>query len=318
MLLRALPLVTFLIISGVGYGQTQKSVTPPAATSAGGSAGTEGLLAKLVTRPTIMVFPFFRENQTVRQVVEDDPHNRVVMTKVKEAFDRRGYSTLDFMARVRNLNLNQALTADTKTDFKSQVIQSSGADIAVEIEYRFAESGSGNEVSVVLNAYESSTGASLSNKVGSSGKFYSQDVAKLVSRATDPILDDFLNVMQQKFTDIVENGRYLSLEFHIAETSDLTMEQPVGTDKLALSDALEAWVSDHTNSYHIQGVSENKAIFDVIRVPRTDPSARPLTTTRYALSILSFCNGLAAVGKPGRTLRAERLVKGNTILITLK
>lgn len=312
--MRHIFIILLLVDSLMGVAQTTPTKPPSATSTVPADASTN----QLVTRPTIMVFPFFRENQSLRKVVEEDVNNRVVMAKVKEAFDRRGYSTIDFMSRARNLNLNEVLTADTKTDLKSQVIQSSGADLAVEVEYTYTESPSGNEVSVILNAYESSTGSSLSNKVGSSGKFYSQDVAKLASRAMDPIVEDFLNVMQQKFTDIVQNGRYLSLEFHIAEASGLTMEQLVGADKLALSDALEAWVSDHTNSYHIQGVSENKAIFDVIRVPRTDAASKPLTTTRYALSILSFCNSLNQVDKPTRTIRAERLVKGNTILITLK
>lgn len=265
-----------------------------------------------------MVFPFFKEGQSLRAVVENDPTNRVVMAKVKEAFDRRGYATLDFLSKVRNLNVNDVLTADTRNDLKTQVIQSSGADIAVEVEYTYVENYSGNEVSVVLNAYESSTSSSLANKVGSSGKFYSQDVAKLVSRAIDPILDDFLNLMQLKFTDIVQNGRYLSIEFGVAEGSGLTMNTEVGTDGLALSDVLESWMGDNTNSYHIQGVSDLKAIFDVVRVPRTDKQGRPLTTTRYALDILKFGNGLFIAQKPERKLRTERIVKGNTILITLK
>ncbi|WP_266368989.1 DUF6175 family protein [Tellurirhabdus rosea] len=273
---------------------------------------------QLATRPTIMVFPFFREGQNLRQVVEDDANNRVVMAKVKEAFDKRGYSTLDYLSKVRNLNVSDVLTGDTKSDLKSQLIQSSGADICVEVEYRYTESPTGNEVSVVLNAYESSTSSSLSNKVGSSGKFYSQDVAKLTSRAADPILDDFLNVMQQKFTDIVQNGRYLSLEVGLAEGSDLTMNTEVGADGLALSDALEVWIGEHTKSYHILGVSALKTTFDVLRVPRLDPQGRPLTTTRYALDILRFCNSLYTTKKPDRKLKTSRLVKGNTIFITLQ
>jgi hypothetical protein len=314
----ALWALLLLTVWRVSYGQrTKLEKTPPQSVSTSASS-TDTSLNRLVTRPTIMVFPFFKEKQTIRAVIENDLYNRVVMAKVKEAFDRRGYSTLDYMSKIRNLNVNEVLTADARNDLKTQVIQSSGADIAVEVEYTYTQSHTGNEVSVVLNAYESSTSSSLANKVGSSGKFYSEDVAKLVSRAADPILDDFLNLMQQKFTDIVQNGRYLSIEFGVAEGSGLTMNTMVGSDGLALSDAIESWISDNATSYHIQGVSDLKTIFDVVRIPRTDKQGRPLTTTRYALDILKFGNSLFMGQKPDRKLRTERLVKGNTLLITLK
>jgi len=274
--------------------------------------------AKLVTRPTIMVFPMFKENESIREVVENDINARIVMTKVKEIFDKRGYSTVDFLSKARNMAINEILTSENQTDLKTQIISGSGTDICVEVEYIFNTSGSGNEVSVTLNAYESSTSMTLANKVGSSGKFYTQDIARLINRSVELISEDFLNIMQQKFNDIVENGRYLSLEFNLADGTDINMETEIGSDTLPLSDIIEEWVSTHTKSYHIQGTTNLKTIFDVIRVPRNTPDNRPLTTTRYSLDIMKFCNQLSLSKKPERKIRSERLVKGNTILITLK
>lgn len=273
---------------------------------------------KVAVRPTIMVFPFFKEGQNIRQLVEDDVNNRIVMAKVKEAFDKRGYSTIDFLSKVRNLTTNEVLNSETQTDLKTQIIQSSGADICVEVEFNYAESSSGNDIKVILNAYESSTSSSLSNKVGFSGKFYTQDVGRLAARATDSVIEDFLNIMQEKFTDIIENGRYLSLEFNLAADANLKMSTEVGKEGLPLSDALEAWIADNTKNYHIQGVTDLKTIFDVIRVPRLDSQGRNLTTTRYSLDIFRFCNTLFPTQKPERKLKVERLIKGNTIFITFK
>jgi Family of unknown function (DUF6175) len=273
---------------------------------------------KVTVKPTVMVFPFFKERQNIRQLVEEDVNNRVVMAKVKEAFDKRGYSTIDFLSKVRNLTTNEVLNSETQSDLKTQIIQSSGADICVEVEFSYSESSAGNDIKVILNAYESSTSSSLSNKVGFSGKFYTQDVGRLAARATDAVIEDFLNVMQEKFSDIIENGRYLALEFNLAADADVKMSTVVGKDGLPLSDALEAWIAENTKNYHIQGVTDLKTIFDVIRVPRLDAQGRNLTTTRYSLEIFKFCNALFPTAKPDRKLKVERLIKGNTIFITFK
>ncbi len=268
---------------------------------------------QLVTRPTIMVFPFFKEGEDIRKLVESDVNNRVVITKVKEAFDNRGYSTVDFLSKVRNLQTNDALTSDKQTDVKTAIIQSSGTDICVEVEYDYERSTSGNRIKVILTAYESSASASLANKLGFSRKVYSEDVGLLASQAVESVVPDFLNVMQEKFNDIVENGKYMALEFNINADSGVTMSNEAGKDNLPLSDVLEEWVGNNSKRYHIQGVTDLKTIFDVVRVPRMDAQNRPLTATRYGLEVLKFCNNLTMGTKK---LKVERLIKGNTIFVS--
>lgn len=268
-------------------------------------------------RPTVMVFPFFREGENIKEIIEQDENNRIVISKVKEMFDSRGFSTIDFLSKSRNLITNQLINEDTQTDLKTQIIQSSGADISVEVEYQYSETSSGNEVKVILNAYESSTSASMANKVGFSKKFYSTDIGKLANRAIQEIAEDFLNTLQSKFDDIVENGRYMSLEFGLGENSELSMDTEIGSDQTALSDVLEEWVEANTSSYHILGVTDKKVIFDVVRVPRLDKNGNVLTTSKYALQLVNFCKKLTLASSPPQNIKVTRLVKGNTIFITL-
>lgn len=273
---------------------------------------------QLVTKPTIMVFPFFKEGDEIRKLVEEDLNNRIVLTKVKEAFDNRGFSTIDFLSKVRNLQTNDALTSDKQTDVKTAIIQSSNADICVEVEYAFQKSTTGNQVKIILTSYESSASASLSNKVGFSRKVYSDDIGKLSSDAVESIVQDFLNVMQEKFNDIVENGKYMAMEFNLNSDSGITMSSEIGKDNLPLSDVLEEWVGNNSKSYHIQGVTDLKVDFDVVRVPRSDDKGKSLTSTRYALEVLKFCNSLTASGTTAKKLKVERLIKGNKIFISFK
>lgn len=279
-------------------------------------ASTANQQNQLVTKPTIMVFPFFKEGEDIRTILEGDVNRRIVLTKVKEAFDNRGYSTVDFISKARNLQTNNVLNG-AQTDVKTQIIQASGADIAVEVEYDVYK-GAGTKVKVILTAYETSTSASLSNKMGESPLFNTNDIGALAAKATEGVINDFLNVMQEKFTDIVQNGKYMAVEFGLTENANITMSSEVSKGGLPLSDTIEEWIGENSKGYHIQGVTDLRLIFDQVRIPRTDAQGKNLTPTRYALEILKFCNALTLAEEPTKKLKIERTIKGNTLFINFK
>jgi hypothetical protein len=279
-------------------------------------ASTANQQNQLVTKPTIMVFPFFKEGEDIRTILEGDVNRRIVLTKVKEAFDNRGYSTVDFISKARNLQTNSVLNG-AQTDVKTQIIQASGADIAVEVEYDVYK-GAGTKVKVILTAYETSTSASLSNKMGESPLFNTNDIGALAAKATEGVINDFLNVMQEKFTDIVQNGKYMAVEFGLTENASITMSSEVSKGGLPLSDTIEEWIGENSKGYHIQGVTDLRLIFDQVRIPRTDAQGKNFTPTRYALEILKFCNALTLAEEPTKKLKIERIIKGNTLFINFK
>jgi hypothetical protein len=272
---------------------------------------------KLITKPTIMVFPFFKEGEDIRKLIEEDVNNRVVLAKIREAFDTRGYSTVDFLSKARNLLTEQAMN-DAQTDLKTQVIQSSGADIAIEVEYALQRSSLGNSVKVILTAYESSTSASLANKIGSGPYFRTEDVGGLAEKAVNTIAEDFLNTMQLKFDDIVKNGKYMAVIIGLNENSEFNMSTEVGTDNLPLSDAIEEWIGNNSNGYHIQGISNLQLTFDQVRIPRTDSQGKNYTPSKFALEIIKFCNKLYPSESQTQKMKTEKIIQGNKIYINFK
>ncbi len=264
-------------------------------------------------QPKIMVIPYTKEGEDIRTVLEADVNKRIALTKIKEAFDSRGFTTVDFTAKLKASGDNAIFAADNQTDLKNQIIQMSGADIYVEAETDILLSSTGNSVKMLVTAYEISTGNSLANKVGESGKFYTDDIGKLASKAIESCAEDFLNVMQNKFTDIVENGKSIIINFGFAETSVHTMSSEVGTQSLQLSDELELWMEEHAykNNYHIQGTTDRQMIFDDVRIPLKDPvTGNNYNTNKFALEILKFMRSFG--------LKIARDIKGNTIYITIQ
>ena len=258
-------------------------------------------------QPKIMVIPYVSEGEDLRYVLESDVDKRIALTKIKEVFDSRGFTTVDFVAKLKSAKDNNIFTSDNQTDVKDQIVQMSGADVYVQAEVTKLESGSGNSVSVVMTAYEASTGNSLSNKVGQSGKFYTDDFGKLTSKAVESVSDEFLNVMQAKFTDIVNNGKSLNIDISFAQGSKYKMSSEVAPENLPLSDQIEMWMEKNAykNNYHIQGTTDKRMILDDVKIPLKDANGKNYNPNKFALEIFKFFKSL--------NMHTDIDIKGNTI-----
>lgn len=274
------------------------------------------VLAQNVVQPKIMVIPYTKEGEDIRTVLEADENKRIVLAKIKEAFDERGVSTIDFVAKLKAMESGNVFNLENKQDSKSLIIDMSGADIYVEAEIvcmqGYSSGKTDSRVKVVVIAYEAATGASLANKVGESGTFYTNDIGKLGMKAISSCADDFLRIMQEKFSDIAENGRSLMLQIGFDENSQYTMESEVGIQGLQLQDEIELWVEEHSHNgnYHLQGVSPMKMVFDDIKLPLTDDTGKNYSTSKFGMEMLKFFRSL--------NLQVSRSNRGNALYITIK
>jgi len=293
-------ILSFLSIFWVGSLRSQV-----ASTNSGGKV--------VVVQPKIMVMPFAKEGEDLRTILENDENKRVSVAKIKEGFDSRGFTTVDFVAKLKAARDNHIFTSDNQTDIKSQIIQMSGADVYVQADVLAEKSQSGSSVKIILSAYESSTGNSLANKVGDSGKFYTDDFNKLASKAVEACMEDFLNVIQTKFTDIVLNGRSVIVDISFDPVSPYKMSSEFGSEALPLSDQIEMWMekSSFKNNYHIQGTTDLRMIFDDVRIPLLDQATgNNYNPNKFALELFKFLKGMG--------LQVVKDIKSNTIYMTIK
>ncbi|MCD4731796.1 MAG: DUF6175 family protein [Bacteroidales bacterium] len=260
-----------------------------------------------------MVIPYTKKGEDIRTILEADVNRRIAITKIKEAFDQRGSSTIDFVAKLKTAEELSIFTSDNQTDIKTQIVTFSGADIFVESEVYILEQESGTSVKLILTGFLTSTASSLSNKVAESRKFYNPDIGKLVSQAVEQIAEEFLNTMQEKFNEINNNGVPIIVDFSIAESSEYLMSTEVGPDELPLSDNIEIWMDENAykNYYHIQGTTDLRMLFDMVRIPLKDPNTgNNYNTNKFALKIYKFIKSLG--------ISCGKSIKGNTIYITIK
>lgn len=245
-------------------------------------------------QPSIMVLPFTKEGQDIRTVIEDDFNKRIAISKVKEAFDNRGFTTKDFVGTLKIALKERAIGGDNKTSLKGEVIRLSGADMYVEVEVFVQKASSGNSVKLILQGYDSFTGQSLSNKIGESGKFYTEDIAKLAEKAAASCSEEFLNTLNAKFGDIVANGRSLRMSIGFDQNSDYNMDSEIGGAGDLISDVMEDWLEDNAykNNFHLQGISESEMLVDDFRIPLKDPNGRNYRASKVARAIRKYLIGL--------------------------
>jgi hypothetical protein len=295
--------IMYLLLLQIGLANSV--VCQNSATNSGGQVVT--------VQPKIMVIPYTKEGEDLRTVLENDENKRIAITKIKEGFDSRGFTTVDFIAKLKAAKDNNVFTSDNQTDLKSQIIQMSGADVYVQAEVIVEKGQSGNSVKLILTAYEASTGNSLSNKVGESGKFYTEDFNKLASKAVESCIEDFLSIMQIKFTDIVNNGKSVIIDISFDASSQYKFSSEIGPDGLPLSDQVELWMEKNAfkNNYHIQGTTDLRMIFDDVRIPLKDQATgNNYNPNKFALELFKFFKGLG--------LQPAKDVKSSTIYITIK
>ncbi len=263
-------------------------------------------------QPTIMAIPFTPEGKSLRKNFESNELLRIAITKVKEAFDERGVNTIDFRAKLKQLNNNEAMTEDQQTSIKNDVISLSGADIYVEVEANKNYARSGSSVTVILTAFDAATGESLANKVATSPKFNTQNFEKLTEKAVEKEIDNLLNTMQSKFADIVENGKTASITIGLVDGADYDFDTEVDDSGDLLSDLIEDWMQNNSfkNYYHLQGVTDTKMIFDIIKLPLKDDRGRSYRISKFAAKFKKFLSG--------KGIESSRTVVGANIIFTLK
>lgn len=279
---------------------------------------TSSIMAQSGAQPKIMVIPYTKQGEDIRTILEADENKRIVLTKIKEAFDERGYSTVDFVAKLKAIESGNTFNIENQSDIKSQIIDMSGADIYVEAEITCLQNpvmSQGNpesRVKIIVTAYDASTGTSLSNKIGESGTFYTNDIAKLGMKAISSCADDFLRIMQEKFTSMAENGKSAMIQLGLSETSDIDFEKEIGSDGLQLKDQIELWVEEHAHNgdYHIQGSTKTKMIIDDMKLPPVDPSTgKAYSLSKLSMDFLKFFRNL--------NIPISRSTRGNTLYITI-
>lgn len=271
-------------------------------------------------QPKIMVIPRVPEGMDMKAFYDSSTNIQIAIAKINESFQKRGANLRSFDQALKqakeNMSINKA--SSNTDDFKSTVLQMSGADIYVEAALditNHSNRGNAKSVNVILDAYQTGTANSLATKTAPGPMFQTDDIGRLVMMAMDTVSEGFLNLLQTRFTEITENGQSVYVEFTISPNSKYTFDSEVGTDGNLLSLVVDDWFASHAvnGSFNNQGAVGNKLIISDVHIPFKNP-ANPnqnYTGQNFYADILKFFKTLNIPIK-------REISTNNKILITIQ
>lgn len=263
----------------------------------------------------IIVIPFNKEGQEMRQVYEADSlsHVRVAIAKVKSAFDTAQIKTIDLHPILKNIANDRIIVHNQQTSLKGQILQQAAADIYIEVEAKIVKTNRGNSVTVILNAYDAFSGQSISNGLGHSPKFYTENYERLSEKALDKFLKNFLQNTKIAFDDLSKNGRSITLNIGLAEETDMDLDTEVGKEGDLLSDVIEKWLEENAlkSQFNIQGITATQMIVNEVKIPKLDKANnKNYSPSKFAKA---FYKHLKSLG-----IDSVRDVQGTNIFITIE
>lgn len=268
------------------------------------------------SRPQIMVIPQVKHDEDIRKILENDFNLRIAVTKVQEAFNNRGFTTVDFLAKLAAAEKSSVFNGSNVNDYQTQLLNYAAPDIYVTVEYEATQNGGLTIAKVILKGYDTSTGNNLGSKTGNRSNQMNEPGLLVEGCLGGGMAEDFLNTMQTKFTEMLEDGRQVAVTFMFNENSAWKMDSPVpAKGDGELQTIIEDWVSDHAvkHNYQAPRATENALFFDDIRIPIRNPvTCRNYTTTNFGKDVIDFLNKDLAMTPP-----AKRVVDRATITVTI-
>lgn len=264
-------------------------------------------------QPKIMVIPRVPSGVDMKEFYDKDVNIQIAIAKINEAFLKRGANLTSFDQALKQANENRMLNkaSGNESDFKDLVLQNSGSDIYVEAKIDIVKHTvrNANSVNIILDAYQTGTSNILSNKVINGPMFQSDDIGLLTIKAMDEVTEDFLNLMQLKFDDIVLNGQSIFIQFTFSPNAQKNFDTEINNS--LVSDLLDEWLGAHAVNgvYNAQGSTSTQAIYNDVRIPLRNPSNpnKNYTGRQFFVEINKFFKGLG--------LECKREISTNNKLI---
>lgn len=263
-------------------------------------------------QPSIMLIPMVKEGQDMRTIIESEFNIRVGFTKINEAFNQRGFSTVDFRAKMKQILDEQGIEMVNQQSYRQMLFENNLADIIVEFDMAIMSTGSAKEVVINLNATDNKGATTLSSEICRSGQWSGVDISKLTEKAIESKIEVFLNTMNSKFDDIVNDGLPIIAMITFSESSDLNMFSEVGNEEEELGRILRSWFKDNAykNYCNIEYVLETKMKVNPVKIPLKDSNG-------FNYDIFAFSDELYDFLKTNN-VKARMEPKGNALYITIK
>lgn len=260
--------------------------------------------------PTIIVVPYKKEGESYQAILENDYDKRIAVSAVQRGFEDCGIKTIDLQARLDRAKRNAQYeeNAGTAESNDKQLLESSGADVYVTVDLLKDVTDEDARVSLIMKAYETASGTIWASQDGWTNRFRTNDTDILCSYAVKDNLPGFLEQIIDNFT----RPTRASLQISLSGMSYNSMSDARGDDGRRVMDVIQDWLDRNSEKgeYHLQGIVDEKAIFDYVILPLQDENGYKMTPDKFA--------GRLRTALEEQGVYSSQRIEGNTIFLILE
>jgi hypothetical protein len=270
-------------------------------------------------QPTIMVVPYGDTDDNTLATIEDNYEYRSIIDMINRKFDEKGFTTINFIQAVKNARKDNAVASKFNQNVVAQIKANAGSDILIEAEIKLLTGKLGSYVEIRLNAINQYTSQNLGGGINlTSREIRNINYVKLAQMALkDEEVEKFLNIVNEKFAEMRENGRTIKIELRIEEALEFTFEDEVN-DGDYYSDLIDDWMNENAyKSYvHIQKSTDTEIIYDEVKIPLIDSKGEPYNPRKMERGIRKYINQL--LKDNGIEAKVSRVITNQSILLIIK
>jgi len=246
---------------------------------------------------TIKTFPDYKA------AVQNDTELLMVLSKINTLMADRGFPLKNLESVLKTLEtqsaevsmLNSKSGADLAESPTDVLKRTANADIIIQITYVLNQVGPKKSVTFMLQGLDAYTNKQIAGAQGTGQPSFSTELSVLLEEAVISYIDDFNSRLQDHFNDLFANGREVALQVRVFNGVAFDLEQEFNWkgETLECGEIIEDWVSDNTvqKRYNLSDYSENRMIFEQVRIPLFDERDRAMDTRRWVRDLRTMMTG---------------------------
>lgn len=246
---------------------------------------------------TIKTFPDYKA------VVQNDTEMLMVMGKINTLMADRGFPLKNLESVLKTLETQSAETAMLTSKSGAELAESpidvlkrtANADIIIQLTYVVNQNGPKRSITFMLQGLDAYTNKQIAGAQGTGQPSFATELSVLLEEAVISHIDDFNSRLQDHFNDLFANGREIALQVRVFNGAAFDLEQEFTWkgETLECGEIIEDWVADNTvqKRYSLSDQSENRMIFEQVRIPLYDDRDRPMDTRRWVRDLRTMLTG---------------------------
>ncbi len=267
-------------------------------------------------KPRIMVFPsdtwmngknYFYEidNQGTKTKVYDyqkalanDKELYSVINKIDGMMIERGFPLEDLAPTLKSLadqtaldNMDQNREGGSIAESpRDKLLKVAKPDIVLEIDWEVLATGPKKSIKFDLKGIDAGTNKAIATAGGVGQPSFSAEIPALLNEAVLAHIDNFNTQLMAHFDDMFANGREISLNIKVWDTSPKKLNDEINDDGDELKDDIKKWMTENTvkGRFSLVNTSPNMMIFKQVRISLYDASGNASDADTFASGLRKY------------------------------